>query len=56
MWFLNFFPRRIKVSFPSDVRKTALPDTPLLNAGQEIALPMEIVLAGAGLFVFSRSF
>jgi hypothetical protein len=36
--------RRVHVGFPNDVRKTTLPDIPVLNPGQEAYLPMEIVL------------
>eukprot|EP01034_Spumella_vulgaris_P021954 gene21954-28034_t len=38
--------RRIKVSFPQDLRKTAVPDIPLLGPEQEVQIPMEMVLSG----------
>lgn len=40
--------RRIKVSFPSDVRRTQVEDIAVLAPGQQVALPLEIVLAGLG--------
>jgi hypothetical protein len=38
--------RRLKITFPTDIRKTNIPDIPVLNPGQEIQIPMEIVLTG----------
>eukprot|EP00981_Chlorochromonas_danica_P008375 scaffold2163_cov158-Ochromonas_danica.AAC.10 len=35
--------RRIRISLPSDVRKTTISDIPLLEPGQEVLLPVEIV-------------
>ena len=40
--------RRIKVSFPSDVRRTQIEDIAALAPGQQVAIPLEIVLAGLG--------
>lgn len=42
----DYAMRRVKVTFPTDVRKTNIPDVPILNPGQEIQIPMEIVLSG----------
>jgi hypothetical protein len=39
--------RRIKISFPSELRRTQLEDVAQLNIGQEVKLPMEVVLSGA---------
>lgn len=38
--------RRIKVGFPAELRRTAVEDVQLLLPGQELRLPMEIVLSG----------
>jgi hypothetical protein len=38
--------RRIKISFPSDIRRTPLDDIAMLSAGQEMRIPMEIVFTG----------
>jgi hypothetical protein len=40
------FNRRIKVSFPADVRRTQIEDIAQLAPGQEVRLPLEIVLSG----------
>jgi hypothetical protein len=45
---LTHLCRRIKVSFPSDVRRTQVEDIAVLTPGQQVALPLEIVLAGLG--------
>jgi hypothetical protein len=37
--------RRVKICFPPEVRCTGLPDIPVLEAGQEIRLPLEITLS-----------
>lgn len=36
--------RRVKINFPNDLRKTTIPDIPVLNPGQEVVFPVEIVL------------
>ena len=54
--FLFYFFRRIKISFPSDVRRTQLEDIPMLSAGQQISMPFEIVLAGLGGTVLTQIF
>jgi hypothetical protein len=38
--------RRVRVNFPSDVRRTNTPEIPLLSGGQEFRMPVEVVLLG----------
>lgn len=38
--------RRVRINFPTDVRKTTIPEIPLLGPGQEVRLPVEIALTG----------
>jgi hypothetical protein len=40
--------RRVKVTFPTELRRTAIPEIPLLVPGQEAWVPMELVLSGLG--------
>jgi AP-3 complex subunit beta len=41
------FPiRRIRVNFPTDIRRTNIPEIPVLNPAQEFKIPVEVVLAG----------
>ena len=43
----SFLPfRRVKIGFPSDVRRTQVEDIAVLAAGQQIAMPIEMVLSG----------
>jgi len=37
--------RRVKISFPADIRKTQIEDIAQLNAGQQVTMPLEAVLA-----------
>eukprot|EP01035_Chromulina_nebulosa_P018023 gene18023-23664_t len=39
--------RRIKISFPADIKRTQIEDIPLLQPGQEVHIPMEILLQGS---------
>lgn len=39
------FKRRIKISFPADVKRTAVPDIATLAPGEEVQVPMEIVMS-----------
>lgn len=40
--------RRVKISFPSDVRRTQTEDIAVLAPGQQVAMPFELVVAGLG--------
>jgi hypothetical protein len=41
----DFIFRRIKISFPAEIRKSSIPDIPILEPGQELWVPLEIALA-----------
>ena len=36
--------RRVKISFPADIRRTQIEDIAILNAGQSVTMPLEAVL------------
>lgn len=40
----DYSMRRVKINFPTDVKRTNIPDIPVLNPGQELTVPMEMVL------------
>ena len=40
--------RRIKVSFPAEIRRTPLDDLAVLATGEEVRVPVELVLFPAG--------
>jgi hypothetical protein len=42
--FLNLFIRRIRINFPTDIKRTTNPEIPVLTPLQETCVPMELVI------------